>query len=127
MVRAVVMPAPGAPLELRDFERPRLEPGAVLLQTLASEVCGTDAHLWKGQLAGVPYPIIPGHVSVGRVAEVDGARDVDGHALEPRQIVPFLDVSGTCGPCCYCTASHSTTHCMKLKVHAVPCSSRHRL
>ena len=46
MVRAVVMPAPGAPLELREFERPR---GGVLLETLASEVCGTDVHLWHGR------------------------------------------------------------------------------
>ena len=50
MISAVVMPAPGKPLELRDFEEPELEPGAVLLKTLGSEVCGTDTHLWKGQL-----------------------------------------------------------------------------
>ena len=54
---------------------------ACCCETLASEVCGTDVHLWKGQLAGVPYPIIPGHVSVGRVAETDGALDVDGNPL----------------------------------------------
>ena len=41
-----------------------------MLRTLGSEVCGTDVHLAKGQLAGVPYPIIPGHVSVGVVDEI---------------------------------------------------------
>jgi threonine dehydrogenase-like Zn-dependent dehydrogenase len=123
VVRAVVMPEPGAPLELREFERPRLEPGAVLLQTLASEVCGTDAHLWKGQLAGVPYPIIPGHVSVGRIAEVNGARDVDGHELRAGQIVTFLDVYGTCGRCWYCTVAHATTRCPHRKVYGVTLSS----
>ena len=79
MIHAVVMPAPHAPLQLRSFDEPQLEPGAVLLRTLGSEVCGTDVHLWHGRLAGVPYPIIPGHVSVGAVADIGGtAMDVDG-------------------------------------------------
>ena len=117
------MPAPGAPLELREFERPRLEPGAILLQTLASEVCGTDAHLWKGQLAGVPYPIIPGHVSVGRIAEANRAEDVDGRPLRVGQIVTFLDVYGTCGRCWYCTVAHATTRCPERKVYGVTLSS----
>src|SRR5689334_13539371 len=82
MIHAVVMPAPHQPLELRDFAEPRLEPGGVLLRTLGSEVCGTDVHLWHGRLAGVPYPIIPGHVSVGQVAALRGpVVDVDGRAL----------------------------------------------
>ena len=102
MISAVVMPAPGKPLELRDFQEPELEPGAVLLKTLGSEVCGTDTHLWKGQLAGVPYPIIPGHVSVGEVAALgptpargDVVRDVSGRPIEVGQVVTFLDVFGS--------------------------------
>jgi L-iditol 2-dehydrogenase len=115
------MPAPGAPLELREFERPR--GGGVLLETLASEVCGTDVHLWHGRLAGVPYPIIPGHVSVGRVADPDGALDVDGNPLHEGQIVTFLDVYGTCGRCWYCTVAHASTRCPHRKVYGVTLSS----
>ena len=59
MILAAVMPAPKVPVELREFAEPALEPGSVLLQTLYSEVCGTDVHVWHGRLAGVPYPIIP--------------------------------------------------------------------
>ncbi|MDE0239846.1 MAG: alcohol dehydrogenase catalytic domain-containing protein, partial [bacterium] len=65
-VRAAVMTGPHEPMVVQMLEDPDLEPGAVLLETIASEVCGTDVHLWHGRLAGVPYPIIPGHVSVGR-------------------------------------------------------------
>ena len=61
---AVVMTAPFAPLVIQEFPSPVLEPGAALLRTLYSEVCGTDVHLHHGKL-GVPFPIIPGHVSVG--------------------------------------------------------------
>ena len=64
-VLAAVFPAPNAPVEFREFPEPELEPGAALLHTLFSEVCGTDVHLHRGRLSGVPYPIIPGHVSAG--------------------------------------------------------------
>ena len=60
MVRAVVMPKPMDPLEVREYADPELRPGEVLLETLCSEICGTDIHLHHGKLAGVPYPLIPG-------------------------------------------------------------------
>lgn len=129
MISAVAMPGPGLPLELRDFERPELEPGAVLLKTLGSEVCGTDVHLWKGHLAGVPYPIIPGHVSVGEVAAIgptpagDVVCDVSGRPVEVGQVVTFLDVFGTCGRCWYCTVGHATTRCPSRKVYGVTLSA----
>ncbi len=70
---AAVMPAPNDAIELREFPEPELEPGSALLHTMYSEVCGTDIHLLHGKLAGVPYPIIPGHVSVGAVAKIRGS------------------------------------------------------
>lgn len=130
MISAVVMSAPDHPLELRKFDEPELEAGAVLLRTLASEVCGTDVHLWKGQLAGVPYPIIPGHVSVGEIVALgpvpkggDVVRDVSGVPVAVGQIVTFLDVYGTCGRCWYCTVAHATTRCPSRKVYGVTLSS----
>lgn len=124
MIHAMVMPGPKQPLELRQFSEPALEPGAVLLQTLGSEVCGTDVHLWHGQLAGVPYPIIPGHVSIGRVAAIGGAAaDVDGQPLTLGQVVTFLDVYGSCGRCWYCTVAHATTRCPQRKVYGITLSA----
>ena len=82
-VAAVVMPGPGRPLEERRFPAPRPEPGGAVLETVASEVCGTDVHLHHGRLAGVPYPIIPGHVNCGRVLETNGPLlDVEGRRVE---------------------------------------------
>ena len=65
---AALFPAPNVPIEFKEFDEPGIEHGAALLHTLYSEVCGTDVHLHHGRLSGVPYPIIPGHVSVGVVA-----------------------------------------------------------
>jgi threonine dehydrogenase-like Zn-dependent dehydrogenase len=126
MISAVVMPTPYAPLETRTFDRPDLQEGAILLRTLGSEVCGTDAHLWKGQLAGVPYPIIPGHVSVGEIAAFGPGqvpRDVDGAPLYVGQTVTFLDVYGTCGRCWYCTVGRASTRCPSRRVYGVTLSA----
>jgi len=120
MVRAAVMPGPDQPIEIREFPVPELEAGAVLLRTTASEVCGTDVHLWHGRLAGVPYPLIPGHVNVGTVEETSGlVTDVDGKVLEPGDTVTFLDVHETCNECWYCLVARAPTRCPHRKVYGI--------
>ncbi len=120
MIRAAVIPAPLAPIEVRSYPEPILEPGAVLLKTLASEVCGTDVHLWHGRLAGVPYPLIPGHISVGEVLETNGVvTDINGEQIVPGEAVTFLDVHGTCYHCWYCLVAKQSTRCPHRRVYGI--------
>ena len=51
MIKAAVMEKPDQEIVLKEFEKPNLEPGSVLLKTIYSEVCGTDCHLYHGKLA----------------------------------------------------------------------------
>lgn len=117
---AAVMPAPLAPVELRAFPEPAIEPGGMLLQTIYSEVCGTDVHLWHGRLAGVPYPIIPGHVSVGTVAKLGGpVTGVDGRRFRDGDRVVFYDVHRTCGRCYACAVGDTPTKCAHRRVYGI--------
>ena len=119
-VRAAVVPAPGRPVEVRSYPVPDLEPGAALLAVELSEVCGTDVHLQAGRLAGVPYPLIPGHVSIGRLAAVHGTlRDVEGRTLREGDRVTFLDVHRTCNACWHCLVARATTRCPERKVYGI--------
>lgn len=128
IVKAAVMNAPGVPIAVEEFARPTLEPGAVLLETIYSEVCGTDCHLHHGKLSGVPYPIIPGHVSVGRIAEMNGVvTDVHGQPFMTGDVVAFLDVHETCGRCWYCLVAKATTRCPHRKVYGITYSSKEGL
>jgi L-iditol 2-dehydrogenase len=116
------MEAPGAPIALRELAPAPLAPGAVLLEVTASEVCGTDVHLWHGRLAGVPYPIIPGHVSVGRIAEVGGGavvRDLEGRPFRIGETAAFCDVVGTCHACRTCLVEKETTRCPHRRVYGI--------
>lgn len=119
-VRAAVMTAPGAPMEVWDVSAPDMEDGAVLLETIASEVCGTDVHLHHGRLAGVPYPIIPGHVSVGRIHESRGvASDALGVPIAPGDVVTFYDVHEVCGECWHCTVASQPNRCPARRVYGI--------
>lgn len=121
---AVLMTGPGRPLERRTFPLPRPEPGGAVLEMVASEVCGTDVHLFHGRLAGVPYPIIPGHVSVGRVLETGGPlTDVDGRPIEAGRLVTFYDVFRICGQCWHCLVAKAGTRCPHRKVYGITTSA----
>ena len=120
MIRAAAIAAPHAPVEIVELAAPALEPGAALLRTVYSEVCGTDVHLQHGRLSGVPYPLVPGHVSVGRIEAMRGPiTDVEGRAFREGDLVTFLDVHETCGACYQCLVAKQTTRCPARKVYGI--------
>jgi threonine dehydrogenase-like Zn-dependent dehydrogenase len=114
------MPAPKRPIQIREFPRPELPAGAALLKTARSEVCGTDVHLWHGRLSGVPYPIIPGHVSAGVLDSIRGPlASLDGSTLREGDRVAFFDVHRTCGQCRACTVHRTPTRCPSRRVYGI--------
>lgn len=126
--RAAVLVAPGRPAEIRQLPVPAPGPGEILLETLASEVCGTDVHLRDGRLSGVPYPIIPGHVSVGRVVEANGVvRDATGNPLGEGSVVSFFDVHATCHSCYQCLVARQPNRCPSRRVYGITYSSEEGL
>src|SRR5689334_11527986 len=120
---ACIMPGPRQALTIREYPEPALEPGAALLHTLYSEVCGTDVHLHHGRL-DVPFPIIPGHVSVGTVAAARGTlRDADGEPIREGDVVTFLDVHETCNACYHCLVARQPTRCPSRRVYGISYSA----
>src|SRR5688500_453345 len=115
-----VIPEPNSPVELREVDEPSLESDSALLEVELSEVCGTDVHLQIGRLAGVPYPLVPGHVSVGRLQKIRGELlDIDGKPFREGDRVTFLDVHRTCNACWYCLVAKATTRCPQRKVYGI--------
>ncbi len=119
-ILAAVMTAPRQPIEIREFPRPDIAPGGMLLRTACSEVCGTDVHLWHGRLSGVPYPIIPGHVSTGTIDALRGdSVGIDGSSFREGDRVVFFDVHRTCGRCRACTVHRTPTRCASRRVYGI--------
>lgn len=119
-VLAAVIPKPRTQAEVWEFPEPDLEKDSALLEVELSEVCGTDVYLQQGRLEGVPYPLIPGHVSVGRLSKIRGRlSDVAGRPFNEGDRVTFLDVHRTCNACWHCLVAKASTRCPHRKVYGI--------
>ena len=68
-MRAAVMRALRAPLEIEDIEISTPEPREVLVRTAATGVCHSDLHVVEGALPN-PLPTVLGHEPAGVVEAV---------------------------------------------------------
>jgi threonine dehydrogenase-like Zn-dependent dehydrogenase len=124
-VTAATLVAPQC-LEVREYPYPlALEPGAVVLRMLASGICGTDKHTFRGETGqyvgteherSTPFPIIQGHENVGVVADVGdgGALAFDGTPLAAGdRVVPAPNRA--CGRCHMCARGFPYFLCRNLE------------
>ena len=54
--RLAVLTAYGKPFEIRDYEVPDPEPGAVVIRVTQSAICGSDLHMFRGDAHRIPVP-----------------------------------------------------------------------
>jgi threonine dehydrogenase-like Zn-dependent dehydrogenase len=124
-VSAATLVAPRQ-LEVRTYPYPEhLEPGAILMRMIASGICGTDKHTFRGETEqyvgteyerSTPFPIIQGHENVGVVAELGegGAYTFDGTPVAPGdRIVPAPNRA--CGHCHMCARGFPYYLCRNLE------------
>jgi propanol-preferring alcohol dehydrogenase len=97
-MRAMVLPRPGAALELQDLPKPEPGPGQLLIRVTACGICRTDLHVLDGELTEPALPLIPGHQIVGTVETI--GRGTSEFSVGQRVGVPWL--GGSCGQCWYC-------------------------
>jgi propanol-preferring alcohol dehydrogenase len=97
-MRAMVLTAPGVPLQFQERDDPVPGPGAVRIRIGACGVCRTDLHVVDGELPDISYPVVPGHEVVGLVEAL--GQGVTTLEMGERVGVPWL--GHTCGECVYC-------------------------
>ncbi|GAA1597215.1 Zn-dependent alcohol dehydrogenase [Streptomyces globosus] len=97
MVRAAVLPAVGAPLEVREIVLPDPGPGQVRVRLAAAGVCHSDLSVCDGTVR-VPLPAVLGHEGSGTVLAVgEGVT----HVAPGDGVV--LNWSPSCGRCHHCS------------------------
>jgi len=96
VVRAAVLPAVGAPLEITDIDLPDPGPGQVRIRLAAAGVCHSDLSLSDGTMR-VPVPAVLGHEGAGTVVAV--GEDVT-HVAPGADVV--LNWAPSCGSCHAC-------------------------
>ncbi|WP_406212460.1 Zn-dependent alcohol dehydrogenase [Streptomyces decoyicus] len=96
MVRAAVLPAVNAPLQVTEIDLPEPGPGQVRIRLASAGVCHSDLSLSNGTLRQ-PAPAVLGHEGAGTVTAVGP----DVTTVAPGDQV-VLNWAPSCGDCHFC-------------------------
>src|SRR2546427_601788 len=105
--RIAVLKAYGGEFELREYPVPDPEPGAILIKLTRAGVCGSDLHVWRGEMKEIygplPRDLTFGHEMCGRVERLGAGVSVDssGQPLREGDRVAFVYFF-PCGRCPVC-------------------------
>ncbi len=100
-VRPAVLPGVRQPFSVEEVKLDPPRSGEVLLKLVATGVCHSDVHVYTGDNARRPFPIILGHEGAGVVQEVgEGVTDC---RPGDHVVLTFLPA---CGRCRWCHTGH---------------------
>jgi len=89
-------------VEIREYEVPEPEPGALVTEVEQANVCGSELHIWKGNHPVLDQMVL-GHEALCRVSELGAGVETD-YAGDPVEvgdlIAPTYFVA--CGKCRFC-------------------------
>jgi threonine dehydrogenase-like Zn-dependent dehydrogenase len=113
MPKLAVLTAAGGPFELTEFPLTTPAPGTVALKLRMAGICGSDLHIFKGELP-MMYPFASGREMVGEIAELGEGVVTDAQgtplAVGDRVVTPYF---WTCGSCAACSRG-ATNACQNL-------------
>ncbi len=105
--RVAVLKDYGGDFELREYPVPDPEPGAILVRLTRAGICGSDLHIWRGEMRGVygeaPKDLTFGHEMCGRVQRLGAGVTTDslGTPLVEGDRIAFVYFF-PCGRCRVC-------------------------
>ena len=105
--RVAVLKAYGGEFELREYPVPDPEPGAILIKLTRAGVCGSDLHIWRGEMketyGALPKDLTFGHEMCGKVERLGAGITTDsmGRPLCEGDRVTFCYFF-PCGRCPVC-------------------------
>jgi L-iditol 2-dehydrogenase len=100
-MEALVVSEPNR-FDVREVRVPRPGPNEVLARVRAVSICGTDAHIIRGDYPGFwppAFPFIPGHEWAGELVELGPGAERYGWAVGDRVAGTSHDACGVCQKC----------------------------
>lgn len=126
---AVVLDAPQGSFTVESYDVP--VPGAqqFLVRTELAGVCGTDTHIYKGEVPGIPYPVVLGHEFVGTLDQLGAGvtHDTEGRPVTVGdRVVPMP--ATPCGHCYECVVQPGpVVNCPNYDVFGFSDNTQHQL
>ena len=111
--KAVVLDKPNGKFLIKDYPVPEPQKGTLLIKQEMCGICASDTHMYKGDIPGLPFPMIIGHEITGRIdklgeginSDIVGKRVNEGDRIV---LIPAL----LCGKCYYCKILKEPTSCL---------------
>ncbi|MBV7338045.1 zinc-binding dehydrogenase [Chloroflexi bacterium TSY] len=100
------------PFEIREYDVPDPEPGAILVRLTTTGLCGSDLHIWRGELdQAFPLEVsgsVIGHEMAGRVDKLGAGVTTDslGNPLAEGDRIVY-SYFYPCGRCPICLDGHA--------------------
>ena len=116
---AAVLSEYNEPLRVEELPVPQPEPRALLVRVAAATVCGSDVHIWEGQLEGVlpiERPLVLGHEIVGEVAAIGAGAELDSVGLPLKLGDRVVWEHEPCGHCHTCTITREPALCPSRRI-----------
>ena len=80
--RVVIHTAHNEPFEIREYDLPDPEPGAIILKITQAGICGSDLHTWRGDQINIPVPPggrVMGHEGTGVIHKMGAGVTTDSN------------------------------------------------
>ncbi|VUC27383.1 unnamed protein product [Clonostachys rosea] len=109
--KAAVLTSDGSGVQIWTREVPPPARACIIIKVLRAGVCGTDAHLAKGDQP-FPHPVVLGHEGLGQIIELGEGVTTDhaGHPVAVGDVVYWNPIR-PCNACYDCTISEDFTAC----------------
>ena len=90
-------------IAIKEMDLPSVEPGAVLVEVVKANVCGSDVHIWHGLHPVIKKGVVLGHEFIGRIFKLGEGVTTD-YANSPvkvgdRIVAPYFLTCLKCPPC----------------------------
>jgi threonine dehydrogenase-like Zn-dependent dehydrogenase len=109
---AAVLDKPNGKFELKEYPLPDPAPGTILVKLELTGICGTDIHMYHGNLPGITYPICLGHEVVGKIAALGKGVTTDFLGKPVREGDRVIIAPGvSCRKCYWCLVAKTPTCC----------------
>ncbi len=107
-----VLDKPEGKFELKEYPVPDPAPGTILVKQELTGICGTDIHMYHGNLPGITYPLCLGHEFEGRIAALGKGVTTDFYGKPVKEGDRVIVAPGVgCGRCYWCLIAKTPTCC----------------
>jgi D-arabinose 1-dehydrogenase-like Zn-dependent alcohol dehydrogenase len=106
------------PVEIKELEVPHLDSQSILVKVDAGTICGTDVHIWKGDIQFYSrIPLVMGHEAVGTIVALGSGRKKDANDQPINEGDRIVWAYPWCGNCYYCTIARQPTLCPNVRMY----------